>query len=39
MLYADQTIEDPESAMQVNLGGSMANFISAGVFSNYFPRP
>jgi tripeptidyl-peptidase-1 len=39
MLYADQTIEDPESAMQVNLGGSMTNFSSAGGFSNYFPQP
>lgn len=39
MLYADQTVYDPESAMQVNLGGTAANFSSAGGFSNYFPQP
>ncbi|TVY80551.1 Aorsin [Lachnellula suecica] len=39
MLHADQTINDPESVMQVNLGGTAANFSSAGGFSNYFPQP
>lgn len=39
MLYADQTIEEAESVMQVDLGGSAVNFSSAGGFSNYFPQP
>ncbi len=39
MIYADQTIEDLESVMQVNLGGTAANFSSSGGFSNYFPQP
>lgn len=39
MLYADQTNNDPESVMQVNLGGTAVNFSSAGGFSNYFPQP
>jgi tripeptidyl-peptidase I len=39
MIYADQTIEDPESVMQVDLGGKAANFSSSGGFSNYFPQP
>lgn len=38
-LYADQTVLDKESVMQVNLGGSAANFSSSGGFSNYFPQP
>ncbi|KAH8812458.1 Pro-kumamolisin, activation domain-containing protein [Xylogone sp. PMI_703] len=39
MLYADQTVRDPESAMAVDLGGSAANFSSAGGFSNYYSQP
>lgn len=39
MLYPDQTVLDKESVMQVNLGGSAANFSSSGGFSNYFPQP
>ncbi|OQE42187.1 hypothetical protein PENCOP_c004G05160 [Penicillium coprophilum] len=39
MLYADQTVEDAESVMHANLGGTAANFSSAGGFSNYFPQP
>jgi len=39
MLYADQTVYDPESVMHVDLGGSAANFTSSGGFSNYFPQP
>jgi tripeptidyl-peptidase-1 len=39
MLYNDQTVNDPESVMQVNLGGTAANFSSAGGFSNYFETP
>jgi tripeptidyl-peptidase-1 len=39
MLFADQTVNDKESVMQVNLGGNSANFSSAGGFSNYFPQP
>lgn len=39
MIYPDQTVEDPESVMQVDLGGSSANFSSSGGFSNYFPAP
>jgi len=38
-LYANQTVLDKESVMQVNLGGSAANFSSSGGFSNYFPQP
>jgi tripeptidyl-peptidase I len=38
-LYADQTVLDKESVMQVNLSGSAANFSSSGGFSNYFPQP
>lgn len=39
MLYRDQTINDAESVMQVDLGGTAANFSSGGGFSNYFPSP
>lgn len=39
MLYADQTVNDAESVMHVNLTGSASNFTSAGGFSNYFPIP
>jgi tripeptidyl-peptidase-1 len=39
MLYANQTVYDAESIMQVDLGGSAANFSSSGGFSNYFPQP
>jgi tripeptidyl-peptidase-1 len=39
MLYANQTVYDAESVMQVNLGGSAVNFSSSGGFSNYFPQP
>lgn len=39
MIYADQTVYDAESVMQVNLGGSATNFSSSGGFSNYFPQP
>jgi tripeptidyl-peptidase-1 len=39
MIYADQTVHSPESVMHVDLGGSAANFSSAGGFSNYFPQP
>jgi subtilase family serine protease len=39
MLYADQTVLDAESVMQVDLGGSAANFSSSGGFSNYFAQP
>lgn len=39
MLYADQTFKDAESVMHANLGGTAANFSSAGGFSNYFPQP
>lgn len=38
-LYAGQTVLDPESAMQVNLGKGAQNFASAGGFSNYYSRP
>jgi tripeptidyl-peptidase-1 len=38
-LYADQTVLDRESVMQVNLGGDAANFSSSGGFSNYFSQP
>lgn len=39
MLYNDQTVQNAESVMQVDLGGSAVNFSSAGGFSNYFARP
>jgi tripeptidyl-peptidase-1 len=39
MLYTDQTVEDAESVMHANLGGTAANFSTAGGFSNYFPQP
>jgi tripeptidyl-peptidase I len=39
MLYADQTVRDRESVMQVNLGGADANFSSSGGFSNFFSQP
>ncbi|KKK13562.1 hypothetical protein P175DRAFT_0483455 [Aspergillus ochraceoroseus IBT 24754] len=39
MIYNDQSVADPESVMQVNLGGTAVNFSSAGGFSNYFTRP
>lgn len=39
MIYPDQTIEDAESVMHANLGGTATNFSSSGGFSNYFPQP
>lgn len=39
MLYADQTVRDAESVMQVNLGGTAVNFSSAGGFSNFYSQP
>ncbi|KAJ5745382.1 subtilisin-like protein [Penicillium odoratum] len=39
MLYKDQTVEDGESVMHANLGGTAANFSTSGGFSNYFPQP
>ncbi|KAJ5896113.1 Aorsin [Penicillium subrubescens] len=39
MIYPDQTVKDPESVMHVDLGGTAANFSTAGGFSNYFPQP
>jgi tripeptidyl-peptidase I len=39
MLYPGQSVTDPESVMSANLGGTAANFSSAGGFSNYFARP
>jgi tripeptidyl-peptidase-1 len=39
MLTSDQTVNDPESVLRINLGGDAVNFSSAGGFSNYFPRP
>ncbi|OKL58204.1 hypothetical protein UA08_06451 [Talaromyces atroroseus] len=39
MLYPGQDVTDPESVMCANLGGTAANFSSAGGFSNYFARP
>ncbi|KAJ5618801.1 subtilisin-like protein [Penicillium lagena] len=39
MIYGDQTVEDAESVMHVNLGGTASNFSTAGGFSNYFPQP
>jgi tripeptidyl-peptidase-1 len=38
-LYDDQTVLDPESAMQANLGPGAELFASAGGFANYFPVP
>lgn len=39
MLYANQTVLDPESVMHVNLSGTAQNFSSSGGFSNYLPQP
>ncbi|KAJ5889925.1 subtilisin-like protein [Penicillium tannophilum] len=39
MLYTDQTVDDAESVMHANLGGTAANFSTSGGFSNYFPQP
>ncbi|KAF7118908.1 hypothetical protein CNMCM5793_008544 [Aspergillus hiratsukae] len=39
MLYPGQTVNDAESVMHVDLGGSAVNFSSSGGFSNYFSRP
>ncbi|KAJ6000713.1 Aorsin [Penicillium waksmanii] len=39
MIYPDQTVEDAESVMHANLGGTATNFSSSGGFSNYFPQP
>jgi tripeptidyl-peptidase-1 len=39
MLYNDQTVQNAESVMQVDLGGTAVNFSSSGGFSNYFSRP
>lgn len=38
-LYADQTVDDPKSAMQANLGPGAELFASAGGFVIYFPVP
>lgn len=39
-LQPNQTIKDPESAMQTSLGpGPLSRFASAGGFSNYFSVP
>jgi tripeptidyl-peptidase-1 len=38
-LYEDQTVLDPESALQANLGPGAELFASAGGFANYFPVP
>ncbi|KAH8656500.1 putative Tripeptidyl-peptidase sed1 [Tricladium varicosporioides] len=38
-LYANQTVRDPESALQANLGAGAELFASAGGFANYFPIP
>jgi tripeptidyl-peptidase-1 len=39
-LYANQTVKDPESALQApELGGDALLFASAGGFANYFPVP
>lgn len=37
-LYLDQNVNDAESVMQWNLGGTAVNFSSSGGFSNYFGR-
>lgn len=34
--YPDQTIDDPESAMETDIA---PNFSTGGGFSNYFPAP
>ncbi|MCJ1355544.1 MAG: hypothetical protein MMC33_005536 [Icmadophila ericetorum] len=39
LLYADQTVNSPESVLHVDLGGSAVNFSSSGGFSNYYPQP
>ncbi|PYH32008.1 S53 family peptidase [Aspergillus neoniger CBS 115656] len=39
MLYGYQTVNDSESVMHVNLGGTASNFSTSGGFSNYFPQP
>jgi len=38
-LYDTQTVKDPESALQANLGPGAEQFASAGGFANYFPVP
>ena len=38
-LYDNQTVLDPESALQANLGVGYELFASAGGFANYFPVP
>ena len=38
-LYDNQTVKDPESALQANLGPGAELFASAGGFANYFPVP
>lgn len=38
-LYDNQTVNDPESALQANLGAGAELFASAGGFANYFPVP
>lgn len=39
ILWEEQTVEGPESAMQINLGPGAELFSSAGGFANYFPVP
>ncbi|PYH95640.1 subtilisin-like protein [Aspergillus ellipticus CBS 707.79] len=39
MLYGYQTVNDSESVMHANLGGTASNFSTSGGFSNYFPQP
>ncbi|KAH8690679.1 peptidase S8/S53 domain-containing protein [Talaromyces proteolyticus] len=39
MLYNGQSVQDTESVMHVDLGGTAVNFSTAGGFSNYFVRP
>jgi tripeptidyl-peptidase-1 len=38
-LYGNQTVLDPESAMQANLGEGAELFSSSGGFANYFTAP
>lgn len=38
-LYPNQTVYDPESAMQADLGPGAELFSSSGGFANYFPIP
>ncbi|KAG9240127.1 Pro-kumamolisin, activation domain-containing protein [Calycina marina] len=38
-LYDTQTVKDPESAMQADLGEGAELFASTGGFANYFPAP